>query len=340
VVAAGRSGASTHDELEMFREIDELLHPDLVVWGYVTNDPDEGFHPQFADPVRAVTELDEWFPMIADQLRQTFVREVALREENAANGWSYSAWEKKLLEGENFEAYRRTVAAVGTALAGRSSLLVTLPNAPVASFAPRYAPVLPLWRDAGVEVLDLLPAARDTFAALDDGGVRWSISPTDGHPGPRLCRFLALQLVEHLEAHHPESLGRTTRAPPVALAINDWLPARLAVEQEADGRVAFAWPAMSRGMPLMPWGHDAVVLSLNRPARLASIEVEGSEAVTVWGSFLDVAEGFDDGVWHQLARGPGRGALPADVAGRELVTLRIDGGQPDARIALRLREQL
>src|SRR4029434_5090068 len=49
VVAAGHSGWSTHRELECLEELLGEVKPDLVIWGYVTNDPDEKLIPQISD---------------------------------------------------------------------------------------------------------------------------------------------------------------------------------------------------------------------------------------------------------------------------------------------------
>src|SRR5579859_4234108 len=47
VVGVGRRGASTHDELDQLRKVFPKYRPDLVIMGYVTNDPDEHHVRQF-----------------------------------------------------------------------------------------------------------------------------------------------------------------------------------------------------------------------------------------------------------------------------------------------------
>lgn len=49
VLAAGRPGWSTRDQLACARKLVEEVRPDLIVWGYVTNDPDEKVVPQIFD---------------------------------------------------------------------------------------------------------------------------------------------------------------------------------------------------------------------------------------------------------------------------------------------------
>src|SRR5437588_572964 len=49
IVAAGHPGWSTHRQFECARHLIPEIKPDLVIWGYVTNDPDEKIVPQIFD---------------------------------------------------------------------------------------------------------------------------------------------------------------------------------------------------------------------------------------------------------------------------------------------------
>src|SRR5262245_45717594 len=166
VVAAGHSGWSTRQELECAQRLLPQLRPDMIVWGYVTNDPDELivaqiFYLQDKSPIpnRIRARLRWLYPNLLFKFESLRADKLAVQYAGPRYGYAYPDWELKLLEGENFRRYRETVTAAADELRKSSpaSLLLTLPSLPCREyFQPRYEPVLPLWRQAGVPVRDTL----------------------------------------------------------------------------------------------------------------------------------------------------------------------------------------
>ncbi len=146
-----------------------LGSPDLVVLGYVTNDPDvrdaKGIPlvKQIAVgdvPLRQLRVLDRSIgrvaPNLAGQLRQ---RLTAKWQAGIRDAYPYNEWELKLLEPPNIDAYREVVGEMGEFLrgTGRPSFVVTLPNSPDPDqFGARLAPIGPIFQSAGLPFHDLL----------------------------------------------------------------------------------------------------------------------------------------------------------------------------------------
>ena len=357
VIAAGQSGASTRQELDLARLVIPEYQPDLVIWGYVVNDPDEGLVLQPSSPLAvpwasiskghrlSVVWYAPFVPVFHGRglLLDTVPRlwtsleiarnNAAVREiENVA-----VSWEQRLLEGANFSRYRQTMAEVGEFVQSTNlpQLMVTLPNVPdLETFSRLYERVLPLWREAKIPVLDLLPAEVAQFGnarMANSSGLVWGINPADGHPGPRLCHFYAQQVADWLEINHRQLLGRKVAQPKIEPVINDWLPATLNVElaDALAGNWALNYPADDSLMPGMPLPKPTAAVMLAEPVALSEIEFrsEGMKSAQAWVQFLDPAEGYDEEKPQALESGTlGRFRVPLEFANRKisLIRFRID----------------
>lgn len=346
VVAAGRPGWSTRDQLACARQLVPQVRPDLIVWGYVTNDPDEKIVPQIFDVQdqppygqRIRRLLARLLPNLSFKFESLRARKLARQYAGPRYGYLYPDWEAKLVEGENLARYRQTVAAAGQWLAGCGvpCVLVTLPSWPSTAYhAPRYAPVLPLWEAAGVRVLHLLPPLVQRYGESPQTGpeaLRWGVNPADSHPGPRLTHFFASQTAAYLETHFPQLLGPEDEAAPLELAINDWLPAGLAVHLQkstpAGATFTFRWPDDPGRLVRLPLDRPGVQLALRWPVAVSQVELSGGglEHAVLRACWLEAEEGYDENRWVELGRFSGRRGMcpvPPSHQGRPLTQLRIE----------------
>ncbi len=311
VIAAGQSGASTRNQLAVAKRVIPEYRPDLIIWGYVTNDADEGL-------VRQISQSQQSLPgfnRIKDAAARVWPRLVAkfdaLRAHKLAKsftgpryGYEYGEWELKLVEAENLAVYRETVQGVNDLMAQHQlpGFMLTLPSYPSTKhFAPRLDPIIPVWRDAGVPAFNALPDFVARYGEVADSGtdsIAWGINPADGHPGPRACRFLARQATTILEQHFAEPLGPRDSVRSFPLKLNDVLPSDLLLrvstgdaqaaitheEHTAEGCElpdgSFTWKLIYPGddarLPFMPAGVPSVLLALRQPASLSSIRLDGS----------------------------------------------------------------
>ncbi len=355
VLAVGKPGWSTRHQWEAAKKTVPGLRPDLIIWGYVANDPDEGLVPQIFDaqdrgplPHRVQVLARRLLPNAMFKFESLRARKLEAYYSGPKYGYKYPEWELKLLEGENFARYRQTVAEVGWFMKelGRPGLVVTLPTLPSrAYFAPRYAPVLPLWREAGLAVLDTLDAFVGRYGETPESGpeaLAWAINPGDGHPGPRATHFFAASVADFLERQFPEILGpRSDRACPPALVINDWLPFDLHVRPVGPGEFALDYPAATEWMPRLPLDEPTALVALRYPIPVRAIQLEGAglRGGRVWVSTLHPDEQYDEGTWQDL--GPRSGdvlgwSLPDHLAGLDLSMLRFQADVRDEVRELRL----
>lgn len=335
VIAAGRPGFSTRQELDCARRVVPLYKPDLVLFGYVTNDPDEGLVPTLREGplARLPTSPRHLFPRLWFKLNALRRAKLAKQYAGAEWGYPYDEWERKLLEGANFARYQETLREVGAWLKETNvpAFMMTLPNRPeLEHFNQRYAKPLPAWREAGVPVHDTLAAFVARHGNVTGAeAVVWGINPDDGHPGARAGHFLAREAADILERDHAAVLGPRSASPPQwDVEINDWTPPSLDVQPAGRAAFSFTYPDTERGMPAMPLTEPTVILGLTRPARASALRVEGDalEKTTVWVSTVDPDEGYDDEKWVALEpEDPRTWRLPSAVANREISVVRMRG---------------
>ena len=350
VVAAGFPGASTQDQLRWLRAggLARLGSPDLVVLGYVTNDPDirdATGTPMVLQigrdiPLRQWRVLDRSIgrvtPNLAGQLRQ---RLTAKWQAGVRDAYPYDEWELKLLEPPNIDAYREVVGEVGAFLrrTGRPYFVVTLPNYPDRDhFGARYARVRTIFQSAGLPFHDLLD---DFVREYPPGGevLQFGIHPANGHPGTLSTRFYARRTADILEREHQSLLG--PKSPPPAARrprINDWMPPAADIRPVRDGEWDFFYPSSSDEMLEMPLGKRHVVVAFEEPVPIERLRLAGDALVAaeVFLASTDPATGIERK--EQVSLGRQSGNLLAwetrEVHGADRVnTIRIVANMTEER---------
>lgn len=211
VLNAGVGGYSTHDESLLLRHRLASLEPDLVILGYVLNDPE-------IDPVQP---LHAYFAPVALWQRSHLLRKIAellYDRRERGKGASYPRrlhadprkWKSVL---RAFDDMREVAREHRFRI-----LLVQFPEIAARRWPPRYAladvhaQVAAAARARGFEVLDLTSAFR-RYPAKD-----LRISRHDGHPTALGHRIAAEEIYGYLRLH-PELLpgpGLSPLPPPTA----------------------------------------------------------------------------------------------------------------------------
>jgi hypothetical protein len=343
VLSLCQAGASTEDQLHWLREEGwlEKSRPDLVIFGYVTNDPairrGDGFLVRQVGgdvPLPSWSGLDQTLgrvaPNVAAQVRSRLTRKW---ESSLVDAYPYSAWELKILEEPNISRYGAVLKDLGSFL--RASAIphafFTLPNSPTTDvFEPRYSGVRPHFEAAGIPFVDLLPSFVNDFG---EGRARlgWGINPANGHPGQVSTRFYARKVADWLESHHPDVLGERSQEP-VRLTprINDWMPPAARVRPAGEGTWTVQIPNAEARAPRLPIKRAFTMLSFENPVAIDTIRIAGNdlEEVELFYTTVDSATGVDGGEPVSAGKRSGHSAawqLPANALTN---TLRLTGSAP------------
>lgn len=212
VVGAGMRGAATWRELAWAKKLVPEYKPDLVVWGFVNNDPDEGEQIEAEGgkalkalivpkdtvfPERVSKVMEGTFPNLSEQL---FAVRKKLRGEQLAGdkyGYQFGDWEQLIVQGSNFDRYKQTVKKVADFSRQSSipSFVIDFPNAVTFAsksdtnkqkttreffegvrsyYASRYAPVKAAFVACGMPFYDILDDYIDYAMAHSSPGIESS----------------------------------------------------------------------------------------------------------------------------------------------------------------------
>ncbi len=344
VIAAGMAGASTKKELEWAKKLVPIYKPDAVIWGYVTNDPDEGSDmagfgivktmvlPGDDIPERPKSIFTDLFPNLADELF-TGLRKSTLtfRLSGEKYGFDFANWELKLLQGKNWQEYSETISELGKYVNSLNvpSFAVTLPCCVYSTEKPlegktlidkirnyynaRYTPVAGLFTANKVQWYDTLDAfcniaKTDKRFFSSDPPLWLGINPANGHPGALGTYVHAVKTADILEAKYPECLGKKTM--PVETAairrVNDWSPAYIHLKQDVN-HIYFEYPQNDLEMLTMPLRKPFVQLNFETPVNVKTIRLNGAclRSANIYYSAEDVDKHYDDGTLTELGQKKG-----------------------------------
>jgi len=359
VISAGLYGWGTRQQLELARKVVPVYKPDLVIWGYVTNDPDEGVLPVLID-TEAWEKYDEnlketysFHRLIYKKIEPIFpnfariVRDFRMKKllhDNPppeSTGIPYPEWELQLLYGENFERYGNTLKEVAAFIAESQipQFFVTLPNLPDHSwFQMRYGTVIKLFSRNNIPFYDLLPKYIEKYGDDRRPVLQWGINPANGHPGVVTTKFYAEYVADLLEKQYPRVLPEKGAFAP-EIHVNDWMPWDLRIVRN-DRRIEFIYPETGELMLHMPYGYPYVQFNLQFPLPLSGITLEGEGLKS---ANLDMT--FDDGDGinvYQMGERTGH-ALTWELAekhgGKAVKTIRISASfnkEPEGAVSRKL----
>lgn len=321
VIAAGLRGASTRQQLEQAKNLVRIYKPNLVIWGYVPNDPDEKIIQLFdysyvnQDPIiNLLNNLQNKsiFPRIIGILFEIRSRKVAWNMSDEQRGYEYSKWEQKLLEGNNFELYQKTVKELGAfqESSGIPGFMMTLPSYPNRDMLmANYSKVIPLFQAAKIPVYNILDDYIKYFSGLNlDPILGWRINPANGHPGTAATYFHAMKAADILEANYLQVLGeRKISVKSPVIRVNDWVPYYVNPAANSPGVYSFKYPESSEYMLRLPANKPFVQFNLEVSASIKEIRLSGTglKAASLDITGVDSKRKFDDGTVYSFAEKQG-----------------------------------
>jgi hypothetical protein len=322
VYAVGvEGGAATYDHMRWLRDTNmvEELQPDLIIIGYVTNDTDRYNGWTINDIIKINWEWDtdifnknyvlatikKAFPNFAYLVNDMVQKKRQPDAYNDETGYPPELGELELVRGQRLVNYNRyAVTPLGETLATLDipAFLVTLPRHLDASYyEPLYAPVLPLFAQAGITTYNLL---YDIIAASSDNVDEQNMwtNPADTHPGTFAAYFYANYIADVLERDYPEVLGkRTTQTPTYDIHVNFALPAAIgpAVIDESPtyARYEIKYPAKDAADSFLyqPLKQDYVKICFQYPVDIKTVQMasDSLEELTLYTTRIDPRRGYD-----------------------------------------------
>ena len=197
----GQRGWSTLDQYEFLEKAGIDYEMDLLIVGWVSNDPDVDVTPHLYltwNEGRRFSPISKVFPNAWDFLTAYLNRFLM---QHMLEGYGYDSWKNRLYYRENLVRYKVVLHNLAELLDSRDveSLVVMTPNTYLPSYREKFDLVIPLFETVGLSYLDLFPAVTERFEGRNFREM-WA-NPADGHPSPEVNALYADEVMKYLEAN-------------------------------------------------------------------------------------------------------------------------------------------
>lgn len=330
VFGVGMSGASAYEELAWLTDytLVEDLDPDLVIFGYVYNDPDDivtgtrktvdwNKELPFLLPLKAI------FPHVYNALIESIVARTMYTDKYAIGDYVSYVAAPPILKGRFYEKYKTDFVQKLNAFAATADFsvaVVTLPTIPDNYMLEQlYAPLEELYAQcAYVDYYNCVEEYSD-FAARKHSK-NYQVNVGDFHPGSATNRFYAdyiksivdkqfADVITDLPADYDEINDIT---------INEYLPYRVSpvkvYEDEREVRYEITYPATEQtyyleGIELPayylvnPLGKQHIKLSFSHDINIAQISTQGQyDNIDLYCTRMNKELRYDDHTVFDLER--------------------------------------
>ena len=197
----GRSGWSTLTELNFLKQHLAEWKIDLLIVGFVTNDPDVGAIPQQMltwQDSSYLSPLRKLFPESLNFL-SAFVNQFIY---NHSSDYGYMNWDAKIWQEPNLKRYALVLDELAEFCSVQHVplLFVLTPNDATDYFRLRYEQLTPYLNLANIKYLDLYPTVKARLDGLAPEDLK--AHRADGHPGPKVTEVYADQTVNYVVKHY------------------------------------------------------------------------------------------------------------------------------------------
>ena len=193
VISWGKNGWSTLDEFNFYKDHGHDYDIDLLIIGWVENDPDVG-------KIKLIDAGDSkkeflWAYKIYPPLAKMML--------NNNNGDSYSRWLENIYCEQNLQEYQKVLSDFHAFLSqnNTSALIVMTPSASMHGHTPiRFDKIKPHILQANFTCLDLLPIAQKNLEHYSSSILQ--ANAVNGHPGDIMTEEFANDVKLYLEQNN------------------------------------------------------------------------------------------------------------------------------------------
>jgi len=183
----GKNGWSTLDAYNFFVETGYQYNINLLIFGFVTNDPDMGDYKHM-DPL--------WYKRLGFMYK-VFPRLTGTVLDNLYNS-SYAHWMKKLYTQENLNKYKILLENIKKLEKQHNLnvLFVLTPNSIHHENEILFPQIINLLNEVNIDYVYLVPAMDSTFANVSPDEL--FANPANKHPGDKLTEFFADEVCNYI----------------------------------------------------------------------------------------------------------------------------------------------
>jgi len=201
VLSWGKGGWSTKRQVQFLKKHGWKYHVDLLIVGFVTNDPDLGNIPQkhfnssrYFDRFFLLRWVKVLFPNSVVFITAHINRLVEMYDVE----YGYKNWEEKLYTPQNLQEYKNVLRKQVRfcQIYDIKLLYVMTPNNYKQHFQEKYSKIIPIFKELKINYLNLYPVIYERLHTYNTRKL-WA-NLADGHPGNIVTSIYAEQVFNYL----------------------------------------------------------------------------------------------------------------------------------------------
>lgn len=321
VIAVAATGANAYEELSWLTDYSlvEDLDPDIIIFGYVYNDPDDSvpINPTVVDWDKTfplLSKMSKLLPNISTYIQNSIATKTMYTDKYTDNDFLPVDGTPIVLKGEAYQKYKTQFAEKLDAFAATVDVpvaVVTLPTLPDNDMLKAlYEPLENLY--AGCENVLYYNSVEDfdKFASPEHKA-NYSVNAVDFHPGSATNKFYADYIRAFIENDFPGlTESHEGYTPTDDIIVNDYLPYGILPEKvhedasEAEYRILYPDTSESYVIHdievypyylISPLGKEHVKLSFADSIDINEIVTAGDyESIELYYTCIDSRLGYDD----------------------------------------------
>ena len=363
ITAIGMAGAMAYEELGWYENYLKQHTPDLVVFGYVFNDPVRGIiadvqteDRDFADFIPVLRPVRTFLPNIYESLssyidaKTIYLDKYDSEKPNALKG---------ILKGDVRADYQQNFADKLNGISVNAKIpavVMTLPVIPHnLMFRELFRPLEEIYAGSAVKFYDSYDAFDAFYSAKHKKNL--FVNPVNNHPGSAVHYFYACYLAELLERDFADVLGEKQNADlrSKVICVNERTPCdigfKTVTQSETQAEYTFYYPTEKQRSYLFsgntqywltyPLGKSYIKLSFENPVDLSSVALGGVPAckTELYYTAIDPGLGYDDNTLRPIALTSDGALLSGEIPDAQIasICLHVDADAvPQSEITLKL----
>lgn len=309
IIAVGKNGLSTYDEYNLLANTSMLddINPDLLIIGYVMNDPDlkgEGEVKRIQSKNyiynnEITNNLSKIYPNVFYKLNNLLEKKYSDNiEYSDSSGYPTEIWLDKIADKEHQEIYQRRVVKPLDELVKKKKLktmLFTTADS-VGSRARKRYEILNTYKNTSIKLyndFDNMENLRNKYPELS--AKYRNINKVNGHPGTFYTNYYAKRVANILENDYKNILGTKYKEVDYKININDSLPYNINLKKnkETNKYIEYTFDNQNNENKLyLPINEYYIKLNLEFPVSINSLEIDNSKS-EIYVSVIDEKLGFD-----------------------------------------------
>jgi len=323
VTAIAMAGATAYEEIKWYENYLKYNTPDLVVFGYVFNDPQVN---DADDSEKEDVEVSEFLPVLKPVeilLPNIYSGITSYIETKTLYSDKYDDKREEslsaILKGETREYYQKYFVDKLDAITNQTnipSVVMTLPVIPGSNiFKALFEPLPEIYEGTSVKFYDCYEEFDEFYSLKHKKNV--FVNPGNNHPGSAVHYFYASYLTDLLEKDFGEVLGEKSDESLLSrvININECTPSQIDLEtvylSEEQASYTFSYPVRKTHTYLFltveqywltyPLDKGYIKLSFETPVDISGVELSGAPDNTeIYYSRVNEKLGYDDNTLYPV----------------------------------------